>query len=65
MIVCHCKAITDRQIRDAARRGARTGHEVAAQCRAGGQCGGCVPLIEELLKVSERAAQRPTTNRPS
>ena len=59
MIVCHCKAITDRQIRDAARRGAKTGRDVAIQCQAGTCCGGCSPVIEQLLRASERAAKRP------
>lgn len=58
MIVCHCKAVTDRQIRDAARQGAKTGREVAVRCQAGSCCGGCAPVIEELLKVASRAARR-------
>lgn len=49
MIVCHCKAITDRQIRQAVLEGALTRTEVQRVCSAGGDCGGCHPLIDQLL----------------
>ena len=55
MIVCHCKAVTDRQIKDAARRGARSCRDVANGCLAGSRCGGCVPLIEAMLKRVQRS----------
>jgi len=49
MIVCHCKAVNDRAIRDVIQRGARTPREVALACQAGRKCGGCVPVVRELL----------------
>lgn len=49
MIVCHCRGITDRAIRDAVRDGARTVRQVARACDAGARCGGCRPAIAELI----------------
>jgi bacterioferritin-associated ferredoxin len=49
MLVCHCFAVRECEVRDAVARGARSAHEVARACRAGSRCGGCRPLIEELL----------------
>jgi bacterioferritin-associated ferredoxin len=57
MIVCHCKAITDREIRKAVLEGAQTCTDVARMCNAGGECGGCQPLIEQL--IGKEAASRP------
>jgi bacterioferritin-associated ferredoxin len=53
VIVCHCKAVSDRAIREAIQRGAQTPREVAIACQAGRgrQCGGCVPLVRELIRV--------------
>jgi len=49
MIVCHCKAVTDRAIRLAVRGGARSRHEVAQACSANLRCGGCAPVIDEII----------------
>ncbi|MDH5307229.1 MAG: (2Fe-2S)-binding protein [Myxococcales bacterium] len=49
MIVCHCKGISDRTIRDAVRAGARSCGQVARSCDAGRCCGGCAPVIRELI----------------
>ena len=49
MIVCHCTQATDRTVCAAATAGCRTADEVAAVCGAGGRCGGCRPLVQELL----------------
>lgn len=56
MLVCHCRRVNDRAIRDAARDGARTFEEVGDACGAGTGCGGCKPAIAELI-VSEGANQ--------
>lgn len=50
MLVCHCRAVTDRQIEAAALCGAGTVREVVQACGAGGVCGGCRPVIEEILE---------------
>ena len=50
MLVCHCKGLTDREIHRAIRAGASTPREVSRECGAGSVCGGCGPLIDELLE---------------
>jgi bacterioferritin-associated ferredoxin len=55
VIVCHCKAVTDRVIRKAVRNGARTRNDVVAACAANMRCGGCAPAIDEIIEAeSER-----------
>jgi bacterioferritin-associated ferredoxin len=49
MYVCHCRAVTDGEIREAISAGACDLEEVGLRCGAGIICGGCCPLIEELL----------------
>lgn len=49
MIVCHCKSVTDRAIRLAVRGGARSRGEVAKACAATLRCGGCAPVIDEII----------------
>ena len=50
MIVCHCRAVTDRAIREVVRGGASTCREVARACHAGRMCGGCRPAIAALIE---------------
>ncbi len=49
MWVCHCKGVTDGQIRSAIKAGARTVVEIGTYCRAGTGCGGCLPEVCRLL----------------
>lgn len=56
MIVCHCKAVRDDDIRAEVRLGAETVELVAARCGATAKCGGCRPVVEatvadELLRA--------------
>ena len=55
MLVCHCRAVCDRVIRQCIRDGARSTDEVGDACGAGTRCGGCRPTIEALL-CGENAA---------
>jgi bacterioferritin-associated ferredoxin len=62
MLVCHCHAVGERAIRSAVRQGACTRLAVARECAAGGSCGGCGPLIDEIIQSelgAERAAALP------
>jgi bacterioferritin-associated ferredoxin len=52
MLVCHCRAVNDRQIEAAALCGAASVRAVVAACGAGGVCGGCRPVIEEILRAT-------------
>jgi bacterioferritin-associated ferredoxin len=57
VIVCHCRGVNDRAVRDAVDSGARDLVEVADACGAGLGCGGCHPLLVELL-IEARAGDR-------
>jgi bacterioferritin-associated ferredoxin len=59
MFVCHCRAVTDGEIRAAITAGARDLDEVGRRCGAGITCGGCCPLIQELLAEHAAAAAAP------
>jgi len=58
MIVCHCKGLTDHDIRKAAREGAVDSSDVARSCAAGTDCGGCRPLVDEILSKESPAQHR-------
>ncbi len=49
MLVCHCQEVAERHVRDAIAAGARDVFDVAQACGAGTVCGGCVPVVVELL----------------
>lgn len=49
MIVCHCRRVCDRTIRACIQAGARTEDAVAEACGAGSVCGGCGPVVTELI----------------
>lgn len=49
MIVCHCKALSDHQLRRVVASGATTRRQVARACGAGSVCGGCRPVIDEIV----------------
>jgi bacterioferritin-associated ferredoxin len=49
VLLCHCRAISDRVIRQAIACGARCPDDVARACGAGADCGGCRSAVEELL----------------
>jgi bacterioferritin-associated ferredoxin len=57
VFVCHCRAVTDGEIREAIAAGACDLDEVGRRCGAGITCGGCCPLIQELL--AQHAESRP------
>ena len=57
MIVCHCQGLSDRDIRKAVREGAMSASDVSRRCSAGADCGGCRPVIDEIIG-RERPAER-------
>jgi bacterioferritin-associated ferredoxin len=59
VLVCHCKVVTDRQVRAVIDAGARDEFDIAETCGAGGICGGCVPAISALLAERGCAAGCP------
>ncbi len=69
MIVCHCRAVSDRTIRASIRDGAST-LEAVSECTGAAQCcGGCEPTVadildEELGAGSEGSSPHVTPLRP-
>ncbi|CAA9260083.1 MAG: hypothetical protein AVDCRST_MAG50-2951 [uncultured Acidimicrobiales bacterium] len=56
MYVCSCRGVTDRAVKAAVASGARTVEEIARECRAGSRCGGCWPVLAELLEQTSSDA---------
>ncbi|MFV0257463.1 MAG: (2Fe-2S)-binding protein [Acidimicrobiales bacterium] len=49
MVVCHCRALNDAAIVELVNSGRHTVDALVAACGAGGDCGGCRPVLEELV----------------
>ena len=49
MVVCHCNAVSDHEIRAAVAAGACDAEGLAASCNAGTRCGGCQPVVDAIL----------------
>jgi bacterioferritin-associated ferredoxin len=49
MLVCHCRAVFEREVREAVRAGAVTKTAVARTCGAGSDCGGCERFVDEII----------------
>jgi bacterioferritin-associated ferredoxin len=62
VLVCHCKAVYDREVRHAIAAGARDEFDVAEACGAGSGCGGCVPSVTSLLAEAGWASGCPVTS---
>jgi bacterioferritin-associated ferredoxin len=50
MYVCVCKAVTDRQIREAAQGGARTLKDLRRELGVTSECGRCASCAHECLR---------------
>jgi bacterioferritin-associated ferredoxin len=59
MLVCHCKGVSEREVTSAIQAGACTRRELARECGAGTVCGGCRPLIDELLDAHAPTVEAP------
>jgi len=49
MIVCVCNAITEKEVREAARQGARTPEDAYARLGCEPQCGCCLDYAQEII----------------
>lgn len=47
MILCHCMAVSDRQIRELITQGHQA-RDIEKLCGAGGRCGSCKSNVEKL-----------------
>lgn len=62
MLVCHCRGITDRQIRRLVREGATSTRDVARATGAGLRCGGCRSNVKQVVdEAVEREFQNTRT----
>ncbi|WP_394830948.1 bacterioferritin-associated ferredoxin [Pendulispora rubella] len=53
MFVCICNAVTESEVRAAIHEGARSREEVTQACQAGGDCGSCHHMIEDMVEEHE------------
>lgn len=60
MIVCICEGVTDRDVRDAARRGVVKLSVLTRSCGAGGDCGQCRPELARMLREHRSTTRTPT-----
>ena len=58
MIVCSCRAVSDREIRRLARAGAASPRAIAEACGAGTCCGGCRLTVAAILDEVDAAKGR-------
>ena len=63
MYVCLCKAVTERDIRNAVAEGTRTLHGLRKQLGCSGQCGKCKPQVRAIL--DEAISQQCTLAMPA
>ena len=49
MYVCVCKAVTEKEVRECIAGGAESRQAVTKACEAGGDCGACHQMIEEMV----------------
>jgi len=64
MYVCVCKAVTDRQIHEAAQGGARTLGDLRRQLGVTMDCGRCAACAHECLKEAHHCAASAKTCLP-
>jgi bacterioferritin-associated ferredoxin len=50
MYVCVCLAVTEAQVRSAIEAGASSRDVVTQHCRAGGDCGACHGMIDQMIE---------------
>jgi bacterioferritin-associated ferredoxin len=48
MVVCLCKNVCERRVRELARAGAKSAGQVGRACGAGTDCGSCLAQIDEI-----------------
>lgn len=59
MIVCVCNAITEDELRELAREGARTPEDAYAVLGQEPQCGSCLCYAQDLIDQTRSALPRP------
>ena len=62
MIVCVCKAVSDRQIRTAVKGGANSVRDLTRELGVGTCCGKCLPEAKAALSASLHACESARPN---
>ena len=62
MYLCLCNAISDAQVEQAVREGARRPREIYARCGGHARCGSCTATILGALRGLSAAAPAPHAN---
>jgi bacterioferritin-associated ferredoxin len=52
MYACLCQGVTERKVRHAIACGASTIEQIGEACGAGTRCGGCWPVLDEMLRAA-------------
>ncbi len=65
MYVCVCRAVTDRQIREAAMRGARTLRDLRRELGIARECGSCAACARDCLRAAHAAPTASASSRDS
>lgn len=61
MLVCHCRGVSDRQIKRAVKNGACSLREVARETGAGMRCGGCRSNVAQVVQDALKSELRPSS----
>lgn len=61
MLVCHCRGVSDRQIKRAVKNGACSLREVARETGAGMRCGGCRSNVAQVVQEALQSELRPSS----
>jgi bacterioferritin-associated ferredoxin len=57
MVVCHCNALREQEVREAARSGAQCPASAYASLGANPKCGHCLSFARELIAEEQQGAQ--------
>jgi bacterioferritin-associated ferredoxin len=61
VIVCSCRAVTDRTVDAAIASGAHCIEDLAVRCADGSGCGGCWPELERLIHEHQQRDEHART----
>ncbi len=54
MLACLCRAVSDKKVLAVIQQGAETVEDVTQACGAGGDCGACKQLLQNMIDAVEK-----------
>lgn len=63
MYVCVCLAVSDKEVREAIEGGCHNRPSVTRACGAGGDCGACHGMIEDMIEDHLEGAECPAAKK--